>query len=97
MLSKNLKQIRTNLGLSQQEIARQLGIHQVQYGTYERGTRKPSADIFEKLVQIYNVNINYLLTSQGEMFINNNKTEVNCTTIELEPGQILKVKYKEKL
>lgn len=96
MLSENLKKVRNNLGLSQQDMARELEMHQVQYGTYERGTRKPSAEVFEKLAEKYSVNINYLLTGIGEMFVNQDKTDNSCTTIELKPGQILKIKYKEK-
>lgn len=69
MLNENLKEIRKKLGLSQVEIAKELGMHAVQYGTYERGDRKPSAEVFEKLVKKYNVNINYLLTGEGAMFI----------------------------
>lgn len=69
MLNENLRKCRNKLGLSQGNMSSQLGIAQVQYGTYERGTRKPSADILEKLVKEFNININYLLTGEGSMFI----------------------------
>lgn len=69
MLNENLKECRNKLGLSQEEIAKRLDIHAVQYGTYERGKNKPSADILEKLVKQFNININYLLTGDGPMFI----------------------------
>lgn len=69
MLKINLRECRNKLGLSQVLIAKELGIAPVQYGTYERGTRKPSADILEKLVKQFNININYLLTGEGPMFI----------------------------
>ena len=51
MLNENLRECRNRLGLSQFAVAEKLGIAQVQYGTYERGTRKPSAEILEKLVK----------------------------------------------
>lgn len=69
MLKDNLKNIRLSLELSQDEMAKTLDMHQVQYGTYERGKSKPSADVLEKLVLKHNVNINYLLTGEGPMFI----------------------------
>lgn len=69
MLNENLKECRNKLGLSQEEIAKALSIHPVQYGAYERGKNKPSADILEKLVKQFNININYLLTGEGAMFI----------------------------
>lgn len=73
MLNENLKEIRSKLALSQSDIARSLGMHAVQYGSYERGDRKPSADVLEKLVTKFNVNINYLLTGKGSMFITDNE------------------------
>lgn len=69
MIGINLKEVRSKLGLSQADIAKSLGMLQAQYSTYERGDRKPSADVFEKLARKYNVNINYLLTGKGSMFI----------------------------
>lgn len=69
MIDINLREVRSKLGLSQGAMAKDLGIAQAQYNTYERGTRKPSADILEKLVKQFNININYLLTGEGPMFI----------------------------
>lgn len=69
MLNENLRECRNSLGLSQGAMAKELGMLQTQYSTYECGTRKPSADILEKLVKQFNININYLLTGEGAMFI----------------------------
>lgn len=73
LLSKNLKKVREFLKLSQNALAQQLNIAPAQYNTYERGTRKPSAEFFEKLVNIFNVNLNYLFTGQGDICISNQK------------------------
>ncbi len=69
MINKNLKIVREKLGLSQAVVAQKIGIQQAQYSTYERGDRKPSAEIFYKLVKTFNINVNYLLTGEGSMFI----------------------------
>lgn len=69
MLNKNLKAVREELGISQVIMAERLGIAQAQYSTYERGDRKPSAEIFQKFISIFNINVNYLLTGEGPMFI----------------------------
>ena len=61
MVGNNLKSARNKLGLSQNDLAKSLGVHVVQYGNYERGINKPSCDILEKLASIHNININYLL------------------------------------
>lgn len=73
LLSKNLKKVREFLKLSQNALAQQLNIAPAQYNTYERGTRKPSAEFFEKLVNVFNVNLNYLFTGQGDICISNQK------------------------
>ena len=70
MIGKRLKAVREQLGLSQVAISEKLGIAQAQYSTYERGDRKPSADILSKFVTIFNINVNYILTGEGSMFIN---------------------------
>lgn len=69
MFQENLKAVRNSLGLSQAAIAKKLNIQQTQYSTYERGDRKPSCEVLEKLAFIFNINVNYLLTSQGPMFV----------------------------
>lgn len=88
MLDVNLKKVRENLQLSQNIIAAKLGIASAQYNTYERGTRKPSADILAKLADTFNININYLLTGQGKMYLSNSQ---NADAVEI------KYYYDEKL
>ena len=65
----NLKEVRKKIGLSQVDMAKSIGMQQAQYSTYERGDRKPSADVLSKLLLVHNININYLLTGKGAMFI----------------------------
>ena len=68
MFQDNLKTIREQLGLSQKEIAEKINIQQAQYSRYELGT-SPSADILERFVKQLNINVNFLLTGKGAMFI----------------------------
>ena len=68
MFSENLKKTRQKIGLSQKDFAQKLEIQQSQYSRYEIGT-SPSTDILNKLIQVFNININYLLTGEGSMFI----------------------------
>ena len=69
MFNENLRVTRQKVGLSQKELAEKIGIQQTQYSRYENGTSKPSTDILEKLVKEFNINVNYLLTGEGSMFI----------------------------
>lgn len=68
MFSENLKKVRQKLGLSQKELSTKIGIQQAQYSRYEVGT-SPSTEVLEKLVKEFNINVNYLLTGEGSMFI----------------------------
>jgi len=95
-MQNRLKQIRVAINLQQGEFADKLGIHQQQLSKYERGENKPSYDFFIKLGEIFNVNINWLLTGQGSMFLPGNCSEdENTMTIHLRKGQMLKVVYEE--
>lgn len=69
MFSNNLRECRNKLGLAQGQMAKSLGMLQSQYSKYECDARKPSVEVLEKLVKQFNININYLLTGEGAMFI----------------------------
>lgn len=69
MFNYNLREVRNKLGIAQGQMANDLKIQQSQYSRYENGSSKPSLEILEKLVTKFNININYLLTSEGAMFI----------------------------
>ena len=69
MLSERLKEARIKLGLSQGEMALSLEMLQAQYSNYERGKSKPSADVLEKLALKHKININFLLTGKGAVFV----------------------------
>jgi len=56
-----LKQLRAERGMSQQEVADRLGLNKQAVSQYERGVRKPNFEIAEKLADIFNVDLNYLL------------------------------------
>lgn len=49
--------------------AKELGIKQATYSNYENGTRAIPNDIYEKLQKEYNINLNWLISGIGEMFL----------------------------
>ena len=57
----NLKKYRELRGMTQQEIASQLGISQQAYGQYERATREPRLDTLRSMSKILGVSIDELL------------------------------------
>lgn len=60
-LSIILKELRTSNGLTQKQIAKNLGITYQSYQAYERKTAIPSLPILIKLAEFYDVSLDYLL------------------------------------
>lgn len=56
-----LKELRSNLGLTQKKMAEAIGCTQSVYMRYEKGLRKPPSDILLRMVEAYGVSADYLL------------------------------------
>ncbi|EKE03528.1 MAG: hypothetical protein ACD_20C00191G0005 [uncultured bacterium] len=70
-IGNRLKQVRQNKKLTVEEFSQIVNIPARTLGGYEREERKPPLEFLEILKNKFNVNINWLLTSEGEMFIKN--------------------------
>lgn len=70
MFAENLKKIRQSLGLSVAKFADKLEMSASTLTGYERGERTPSLNLFTQLCTKANVNINWVVSGKGEMFIN---------------------------
>lgn len=56
-----LKELRLANGLSQQELAKIMGVHPMTISGYERGVRRPDFDLLDKLADKLNSDMDYLL------------------------------------
>lgn len=63
-----LKEIRKNTGLTQQEFAKELDVALSTVASVENGTREISKSVMKVLIEKYKVSANWLLTGEGEMF-----------------------------
>lgn len=70
------------MGLKSADIHRQTGISTSSLSRYLSGERNPSQYAVAKLASVYNVNANWLLTGNGEMF--NKKPENQKIEEELD-------------
>ena len=61
MLADNLRLLRKNFKLTQQEVADILGVDRSTYTFYEAGKSTPTKENIIKLCDIYNVTVGYLL------------------------------------
>ena len=58
---ERLKQLRTEKGLYQKDIATYLGVDRTTYVKYENGSSEPSNEILSKLADYFGVTTDYLL------------------------------------
>jgi len=64
IFARNLKQIRAEHGLSQEELADIAGLHRTYVGSVERGERNISIDNMERLASALNVRVQDLLNDK---------------------------------
>ncbi len=70
--STRIRQLRKALGLTLREMSETLSIPLSTISKYEQGIIKPGVEILSKVALSYNVNLNWLLTDVGDMFIQDN-------------------------
>lgn len=70
-MSNRLEEVRESLNFSKTEFCNKTGITYQSYQNYLNG-RLISTEVLVKLKQLFNININWLLTGSGEMFENEN-------------------------
>lgn len=59
--SNRLKELRSSRNLSQDDLAKNLGLGKSSISMYEKGKRKPSFEVLEALADFFNVDMDYLL------------------------------------
>ena len=67
-VNNRIKQLRTVLNISQQELAKKIYISQSTYGEIETGVRKVNDRIIQLICSQFSVNKDWLKTGNGEMF-----------------------------
>lgn len=71
-----LKQLRSEKGLSQEQLAEKIGLSRQSISKWEQGLSTPDVDNFVKLAEIYNVPIESLL--KGEPIENNDSAQTQA-------------------
>lgn len=74
-ISEQLKAIRKEKGLTQQEIACELEVSTATIASVENGSRDMPKNLMKALVKKFSINANWLLTGEGEMFQGEGKSE----------------------
>jgi len=61
VLGKRLEELRTEKRMTKKEVADYLQIDQSTYGKYELGKRQPDYETLDKLANLFNVSVDYIL------------------------------------
>lgn len=59
-ISQRLSELRQKRGLTQAQIAEQLGVKRARYNAWEQAISQPDLDMTKKIATFYNVSIDYL-------------------------------------
>lgn len=68
-IGQKLIQIREALGYKQKAFAETISILPQALIKYEKDQVKPSADLLTKIAETHQINLNWLLTGNGQMFL----------------------------
>lgn len=71
-MDERLKQLRKELGLTQQEFSDKIGIKRNTFAQYENGRNEPIDAVVRLICSTYNVNEEWLRTGAGTMFVSKN-------------------------
>ena len=81
MVSLRLKELRDSLGYSQKKMGDLLNIAQTTYANYESGKANIPDELKIKLLKQLKLNMNWLLSGYGNMFISDNDPESSSTFV----------------
>lgn len=91
--ASNLKASRTEKNISQEELAKQIGVHPNHLSRYERGLASPSIEVVQKIAEVLGISIDRLV------FGKENNVEASVSDRELidlfRKTQLLSDKQKE--
>lgn len=60
-LNEKLRELRSQLGISQKQAAKDMGITPTAYSNYEQGLREPSLETLKIICEYYGVTADYLI------------------------------------
>ena len=84
-----IRELRSNLGLTQKNIAEKLGCNQTAVGKYEREELEPNLEVLSKLADIFNCSIDYIVCREDDFGIITSKP--GAVTFTREQSELLAV------
>lgn len=81
-MNNRIKELRTERGLRQKDLAEKLGVSPQTIGYYENWVNKPDPETLVKLADFFEVSIDYLLCREDEYGVISLNTETNYSAEE---------------
>ena len=93
----NLKRLRVEKGISQEDMAKKIKVHANHVSRYERGLSAPSIEVVEKMAKLLEVSIDELVSGSVNERMEKNISDRELLNIfqkvqSLEPQQLFAVK-----
>jgi phage repressor protein C with HTH and peptisase S24 domain len=85
--AERYKIIQEKSGLSKAAFAASLGISRAHYYHIETGKQNPPKDVLERLVNVYNANLNWLISGSGPSGLEDNTVEIELFDQEAAAGR----------
>jgi len=73
MIGERLKKARMALGLNQVEFSKKIDLRPNYISKYEREESQMKIETLEKISKVFQINMNWLLTGNGEIFLSQNE------------------------
>lgn len=83
-IAKRLREFRAIKRLTSSEVANKLGIPVRTLGSYERGEVLPGSKFYNLMIENYDININWLISGRGSMFISQNVVQNKDSISQLQ-------------
>lgn len=93
----NFIEIRKKIFTSQSNMAEALNITRQAISSIEQGKSKPSIELLYKLLNQFNININYLLANKGNMLLSDTEKASTAQHIQELNDRIKELEFENKL
>lgn len=96
-MNQRIREVRSALGLTQNEFGSRLGVARNTVANYETGNRSPSNQIVISICREFNVNEDWLKDGQGEMFVETEGTYLSKLSRQYDLDELDQVILKSYL
>ena len=95
ILGYRLRELRKDNNMSQEELGKLIGVTKVSVSGYEKGTRVPSMEVLNKILDIFHISADYLLGRELNVVCEDDESiSVNLSVGDIEIIQAIR-KYPD--